>query len=242
MRLFCLALLSALLINASLAIDISEFEKYQGKEYGPEYFGEIQGTIQGQLLPSAQSILVNGQPVAIGEDSTFSTNIHLTEGQKHLSIETRYNNLRYIKKYLVIRHPEVEGPLNINLSEQEYKNIVREEEREEKENISRKKEAGNKSPTAKKKKAISSMPKKQKTIEKPTPPSSKTKWLGYEFARELAPGKFLVVKRVGAKYFGQIIVTKSNTWIPLHKISSRELKDLLEKELLPPSFTPQNKL
>jgi len=63
------------------------------------------------------------------------------------------------------------------------------------------------------------------------------KWLGFEFAAELEPGKIIVVRRVDGKFFGTVLDTKTHFWLPLHEITYREFRDLLEEGIIPSSFT-----
>ncbi len=63
------------------------------------------------------------------------------------------------------------------------------------------------------------------------------KWLGFEFAAELEAGKIFVVRRINGKFFGTVLDTKTHIWFPLQEITYQEFRDLLEKGIIPSSFT-----
>ena len=90
-----------------------EAQAPNAKKYGPSYFFAIQGEVYGQTAPGIEAVLVNGKPVPIDKDLTFRTKVSLAKGQKYLTIETRYKNLRFIKKYLVIRHPKAQKTFKV---------------------------------------------------------------------------------------------------------------------------------
>jgi len=117
-----LILFCFLLAGASLAVD--QYNQAMESEYGPEYFFAIQGEVSGQAAPRVQSVRVNGRSVAIGSDLTFHTRVSLGQGEKYLVITTKYKNLNFTKKYLVIRHPKAPKTFKISLPQQEFKKIV----------------------------------------------------------------------------------------------------------------------
>lgn len=214
--LLLLSLLAFFLFSTpSFAAEISELEKYKGKEYGPEYFFAIQGEVYGQAAPGVQAVYVNNKRVQIGKDLIFRTKVNLKKGQKHLTIETRYKGLRFIKKYLVIRHPAAPKTFKIHVPKKEFQKIISKAK-----------------PAPKKKRKIVKKPK-----PKPKPKEAEDEnWLGFELVAELEPEKMLVVRRINGKYFALIYHAKSKAWVPLHEISLKEFKDILEKNRLPPSF------
>ncbi len=59
------------------------------------------------------------------------------------------------------------------------------------------------------------------------------KWLGFEFVAELAPQKLLIVRKVNAKFYAAIYDQKTNFWIPLQELSTKELADLLDEGTVP---------
>ncbi len=315
----------------SFAVEVSELEKYKGKEYGPEYFGAIRGEVYGQAAPGVQAVYVNEKRVQIDKNLYFETKVYLKKGQKYLTIDTRYKGLRFIKKYLVIRHPKAPKTFKIHVPKKEFQKIITKAERR----VPRKKIVKKPKPKPKASFGFKTRefkgPYTAKTlsraikdddydVETTAPENSlkyineilrtpnfyeswrtkdknvvlteemkrliketngyrnkpftkltrfqqlkiirlnrllleatypllapkslpeglmaeeDEKWLGFEFAAELERGKFLVVRRVNGKYFGTVLDTKTNIWLPLHEISLREFKDLLEKNQLPPSF------
>jgi hypothetical protein len=123
--LILLSLLTFFFLNGpSLAQEISEFEKYQERDYGPEYFAAIQGEVYGQAAPGVQAVYVNSQRVSIDKNLNFRTKVFLKKGQKYLEIETRYRGLRFIKKYLVIRHPKAKKTFQIHVPKKEFQKII----------------------------------------------------------------------------------------------------------------------
>lgn len=231
-----------------MSIDISELEKYSGKDYGPEYFYAIDGEIYGQAAPGVEAVYVNGKPVQVDVDLSFKTKVSLKKGEKYLTIETRYLGLSFVKKYLVIRHPKVEKSFTIHVPKQEFQKII-----ETKPVAIKTKPPEQKTPPKEKERPklkLAPSPKPvpkpvSKHVSKPVPkpkPSAKEAWLGFESVRELEPGRFLSIRRVDGKYFGAIYVPEKNVWIPLDQISYLEFKALLEEGKLPPSFEPKNKL
>ncbi|MFH1542467.1 MAG: hypothetical protein ABIE84_05190, partial [bacterium] len=95
------------------------------KDYGPEYFQKISGEINGQTAPGVEKVLVNGEEVSVNKDQRFSSKVTLKSGEKYLIIETRYNGLRFIKKYLVVRHPGSDKSFKISLPQKEFENMVK---------------------------------------------------------------------------------------------------------------------
>ena len=330
--LLLLSLLTFFLFSAlSFAAEISELEKYKGKEYGPEYFFAIQGEVSGQAAPGVQAVYVNDKPVQIDKDLNFNTKVNLKDGQKYLTIETRYKGLRFIKKYLVIRHPTAPKTFKIHVPKKEFQEIIAKAKP-----VPKKRMKIIKKPEPKPKtsfgfkarefqgpytikalaQAIEADAYEIKTAEpagslkwlneilrtpnfydiwktkkknvfmteemlrliretsgyrhKPfakltrlqqlkiirlnrllieatypllTPKSlaegvvaEDENWLGFELVAELEPEKLLVVRRINGKYFALIYHAKSKAWVPLHEISLKEFKDLLERNQLPPSF------
>jgi hypothetical protein len=109
-----------LLAAAASFAQISELES----KYGPEYFFAIQGEVTGQAAPGVQAVFINGRQVAIKKDLTFAARVTLKQGEKYLSIETRYKGLYFTKKYLVIRHPQAPKVFKINVPQTVFKQMV----------------------------------------------------------------------------------------------------------------------
>lgn len=113
MRILFLALL--ILANTAFA---------QETKYGPEYFYAIDGEVVGQAAPGVKAVYVNNKAVALNADLTFTANVSLKQGEKYLTIDTRYKNLQFIKKYLVVRHPQAQKTFKITVPQQEFKKII----------------------------------------------------------------------------------------------------------------------
>jgi hypothetical protein len=107
------------------ATEISEFEKYKEKQFGPEYYNAIEGEVYGQTAPGIQAVYVNGKPIKISDDFTFRTKVSLKKGEKYLTIETHYEGIRFIKKYLVIRYPKAEKKFAIHVPQKEFHKIIK---------------------------------------------------------------------------------------------------------------------
>jgi len=238
-RIIVALILSAFFCAFSNAVTITEFEKYKGKDYGPEYFFAIEGDISGKAAPGVEAVYVNNKPIQVDVDLSFSTKVALKKGEKYLTIETRYKGLHFIKKYLVIRHPQVKEPLKIHVPREEFEEIIKKEPQPFLQPKKEKKAAPEKKKTIAKKTKPKSKAKPKvasKSKPKPTPapkPMPKEEWLGFEIVRELRPGMIFVVREVAGKYFGSIYISSKKIWIPLGKISHLELKALLEEGELP---------
>jgi len=213
----------------SFAAQVSNPSKYDPKKYGPEYFYPIQGEVSGQAAPGVQGVYVNGKKIPIRGNLKFSTSVNLKRGQKYLSIETRYQGLRFIKKYLVLRHPKVVKPFKIHIPKKEFKKIIK----PKKKKVTQKKKQRKRRWTRRKrrvKRKVTKKPKHKKNIY------PKEKWLGYESISELEPGRFLIIKRVNGKYFALVYHSEKGEWVPLHKITYQEFKEILQSDANPSSF------
>ena len=112
------------LIPSSFAAETDDFVMYAGKKYDSSYFFAIEGEVAGQAAPGVQYVYVNAKPVKLNADRSFVAKVKLAEGQKYLVIDTKYQGLRFIKKYLVIRHPKVQKTFKIKIPEKEFKKII----------------------------------------------------------------------------------------------------------------------
>ncbi|MFH1683529.1 MAG: hypothetical protein ABIA67_01465 [Candidatus Margulisiibacteriota bacterium] len=101
---------------------------YKGKRYDGSYFFKISGTVQGQAAPGVQEVQINGKIVPVNQNYVFKSTVTLAQGQKHLIIETKYKGLRFIKKYLIIRHPKAQKTFAHKVSENEFKELAKKEE------------------------------------------------------------------------------------------------------------------
>lgn len=195
-------------------------------KYGEEYFHAIEGEVSGQTAPGVEAVYINGKHVTVNDDLSYSALVALEEGQKYLTIETRYQDMSYTKKYLVARHPDSTKGFKILIPKKDLKKMDKAK--------SKKPSKPKKKRQVRKKRIV-----KPKKIWKPLPP--KEKWLGFEFAAEIEPGKFLIVREIDGKFFAAMSLSKSNAWIPLDKISHAEFKELLEKGTIPSSLAPKIK-
>lgn len=91
--LFCGLLLAAAALAASQA-DIKKFPP-------------VSGEIFGQAAAGVRSVSVNGKPVAFDASQNFRTDVKLAAGEKYLILTINYENLRIIKKYLILRKSAV---------------------------------------------------------------------------------------------------------------------------------------
>lgn len=187
-------------------------------KYGPEYFGPIEGEVSGQVLPGAEKVLVEGKSIPISKNNTFKTKVTLKEGQKYLTIETKYSGLRFLRKYLVIRRPGLKKPFKVHLAKSDFKSLV-----------SKKRVLGLTKTAAK----LAKEKKVQLVVQK------KEKWAGFELVAEIEPGQLLVVEKSGYKYFGYMYVVKDIVWVPIQEISYWQFRALLEKGIVPEAFMRQ---
>ncbi|MFH1347242.1 MAG: hypothetical protein ABIH22_00980 [Candidatus Margulisiibacteriota bacterium] len=111
----------------SPAAQENDFVVYKGKRYDSSYFFKISGTVQGQAAPGVQEVQINGIIVPVDQNYIFNSNVTLAKGQKYLIIETKYKGLRFIKKYLVIRHPKAQKTFALKVSEKEFKELAKKE-------------------------------------------------------------------------------------------------------------------
>ena len=58
----------------------------------------------------------------------------------------------------------------------------------------------------------------------------------FQFVAELEPGRMMIVRQVGTKYFAALYETKKQAWLPLQEISHQEFKRFLEDGLIPVLF------
>jgi hypothetical protein len=70
-------------------------------------FPPVSGQIYGQAAAGVRSVSVNGKPVAFDSSQNFSAEVKLRPGEKYLVLTINYDNLRIIKKYLILRKSAV---------------------------------------------------------------------------------------------------------------------------------------
>ncbi len=90
------ALICALLLLATAAAWAASQEDVQK-------FPPVSGEIFGQAASGVRSISINGRPVSFDAGQNFRTNVNLKAGEKYLVLTINYENLRIIKKYLILR-------------------------------------------------------------------------------------------------------------------------------------------
>ena len=73
----------------------------------PQKFPPVSGQIFGQVSPGVRSATVNGQPVKFDASQNFTAPVRLRAGEKYLILTINYDNLRIIKKYLILRKSAV---------------------------------------------------------------------------------------------------------------------------------------
>ena len=85
------------LLGAALAASPADVKK----------FPPVSGEIFGQVSPGVRSAAVNGQPVKFDSSQNFTAPVRLLAGEKYLVLTINYDNLRIIKKYLILRKSAV---------------------------------------------------------------------------------------------------------------------------------------
>ena len=70
-------------------------------------FPPVSGQIYGQAAAGVRSVSVNGKPVSFDSSQNFSADVKLRPGEKYLVLTINYDNLRIIKKYLILRKSAV---------------------------------------------------------------------------------------------------------------------------------------
>lgn len=82
---------------AAIAVSKSDIKK----------FPPVSGEIYGQAAPGVRSISINGKPVSFDAGQNFRALVNLKAGEKYLILRINYENLRIIKKYLIVRREKV---------------------------------------------------------------------------------------------------------------------------------------
>jgi hypothetical protein len=70
-------------------------------------FPPVSGEIFGQAAAGVRSVLVNGKTVPFDANQNFRTDVKLRAGEKYLTLTINYENLRIIKKYLILRRSAI---------------------------------------------------------------------------------------------------------------------------------------
>jgi hypothetical protein len=191
--------------------------------FAAEKFPPISGEIYGQTVPGVKSITVNGKPVAIDHNLNFRTTVNLGSGEKYLTLNINYGSFRIVKKYLIVRKPQVKT----------FKVFVPKEKIQKPARIAPVQKKMTRS--AKKKRLLHLKLQKRlnQAFSKTTPARlkarpAKPKGDNYEFVWEFSPGKLLLVKSVKGVYTADIFVPSTQEWYSLKGISRQELREIVQ--------------
>lgn len=97
-------IISGLLLFCLAAAGQAAVSKEEAKKFPP-----ISGDIYGQVLAGVHSMTINNKPVYVNPDQTFRSFVKLKAGEKYLILKINYEGLRIIKKYLIIRKPQIKS-------------------------------------------------------------------------------------------------------------------------------------
>lgn len=191
--------------------------------FAAEKFPPISGEIYGQTVAGVKSINVNGKPVAIDNNLNFRTIVNLKAGEKYLTLNINYGSFRIVKKYLILRKPQVKT----------FKVYVPKEKIQKPARLT---PAPKKMSRSAKKKRLLHL-KLQKRLNKAFTRSApaklkvkhtKPKGGNYEYVWEFSPGKLLLVKSIKGVYTADIFIPATQEWYSLKGVSRQELKELLQ--------------
>ena len=90
--------------NLPCLAQIPTYEIVNGKKYEAAYFFPISGEVYGQAASGVSTVLINGEKAPIDSDGNFKANVSLAQDQKYILVETHYQGLKFIKKYLMLFH------------------------------------------------------------------------------------------------------------------------------------------
>ncbi len=85
-------------------------------------FPPVSGEIFGQAATGVRSISINGRPVTFDAAQNFRTNVSLKAGEKYLTLVVNYENLRIIKKYLILR--KTAGKFKVQVTKEKIEQAV----------------------------------------------------------------------------------------------------------------------
>src|SRR3989339_441218 len=175
----------------------------QGAEFDNESFPPISGTVYGEVVDGISSLSVNGRAVAIRANNSFSTKVKLAEGEKYLVLQMNYEGIRLIKKYLIIRRPDIST----------FKVYVPKE-------------------TIKLPKKIKKHLRRQhrvpplKVVSKPKKKFSPKVW-EYLYVWEFNQGKLLLVKKFKGRYDAEIVIPSQKKWLDFKYLTRKELDQII---------------
>ena len=190
------------------------------KKYPP-----ISGEIYGQAVSGVKAVKVNGKPVLLDPKLNFSTTVKLKAGEKYLSLVIDYEGFRIIKKYLIIRKPQVktfkvfvpkekiQKPASVTMPEEEVSITAR-----------KKKLAYQKA-----RERLLKMLKEKKSaeIKKALMLKEKQKGVRYLYVWEFEPGKLLLVKEFRGAYSADIYIPAKKEWLEIGTLSRKDLKGII---------------
>lgn len=197
-----------------------------GIAWGASKFPPISGQVYGQAVPGVKSLTINGKAIPLDNNLNFRTVVNLKEGEKYLTLNINYGSFRIIKKYTIIRKPQVKT----------FKVYV------PKENIQ--KPAGI-APLTKKRRLLQlrlqanlkklwlkqQAQKKAAREQKLRLKRSKAKGGIYQYVWEFTPGKLLLVKKVKGVYSADIFIPATMEWSSLEGLTLDEFKTLIDEPL-----------
>ena len=94
---------SAIKRPEALDLPAEEKEVAAFSEEQKRLFPPITGEISGAVVPGVRSITANDQPVTIGPDQTFQTDVGIKAGEKYLTLALNFDDYKIVKKYKVLR-------------------------------------------------------------------------------------------------------------------------------------------
>jgi hypothetical protein len=175
-------------------------------------FPPVAGEVFGQAAAGVKSMSVNGRPVALDASQNFRTTVNLGRGEKYLTLRINYEGLRIIKKYLILRRPQVKT----------FKVFVPKEKIEKTIQVAK---------SSKKKLLQPRRLKKLLEAKKMPPPKPQkpaiSKTFEYLYVWEFSAGKLLLVKETRGNYSAEIHIPVSKKWLDLKGLSRQELKELI---------------
>ncbi|MFA6430822.1 MAG: hypothetical protein WCV91_00340 [Candidatus Margulisiibacteriota bacterium] len=198
-----------------------------------ESFPPISGEIYGQAAPGAKSITINNKRVKMGANNNFSSTVNLRSGEKYLTLIINYGEFRVIKKFLVLRKSSVKHfkvyvpkekiekpsmaparPRGLSAKEKRRRELLRKlaQDKLQKDLLARIKAAEK-----------ARLLKKMKGAEA----------FEYLYVWEFSKGKLLLVKKTKGVYTADIYIPGKQAWMELQTLSSEELRDLIDFNLLP---------
>lgn len=192
-------------------------------------FPPISGVIFGQTVAGVKSITVNNRPVEIDANQSFNAKVDMKAGEKYLTLTINYGSFKIVKKYLILRKPQVktfkvfvpkekiQKPPTLPTEEQsvkaKYRRLRYLQLQARLRNSLIKKAQAKKAAQQLKLRAI------------------KAKRGTYHFVWEFSPGKLLLVKTVKGIYSADIFIPATGEWFNLQGLTRKELKELIDDQL-----------